>query len=89
MSTMPRLKISKPLTDRAQEALANYFRIWWSALELAPGYNRDVRGIFVMLGLIRPKGKPALTPLGTEVIKFITADDRPKYPHKKTKVRAR
>ena len=80
---------SVPLSDKAIEALAYYFMFWWAVLALKPGNNRSVRSLLAHHGLIEPKGKLALTPLGKKVLDFCQADGRPKYPKKRPAKRSR
>ena len=59
------------LSERDTEALAGFFLIWWAALVLAPRNNREVRSVLVDLGLVKPKGRLALTERGERALAHI------------------
>jgi hypothetical protein len=71
------------LTDREQEALAYFWVIHWFALALSPGTQRNLRGLMQNLGLVKPKGKLALSPVGKQIVAFAKAEGRPRYPKKR------
>ena len=50
------------------QALADYFAIWWYVLVLSPNDHRHIRGMFVDLGFVRPRGKLTLTARGKRII---------------------
>ena len=70
------------LSDREIEALAYFFLIFWCAVVLAPGKQRQLRATMVSLGLVEPRGPLKLTRLGLRVIAFAKDERRPRYGRK-------
>ena len=57
------------MTGKEFDALASFWAMFWAALVLNPRNLRDVRGIMVSVGLVKPRGKLALTPMGRRIMK--------------------
>lgn len=62
------------MTDKEFDALASFWAMFWAALVLNPRRLQNVRWMMVRLGLVKPRGRLALTPLGKRIIKRFQED---------------
>lgn len=68
-----KLKAPESLKNREQKMLSQLFLFWWAVVVLAPGQQRQVRGLLAKLGFVERKGKLALTPMGRRTLAFAQA----------------
>lgn len=73
------------LRDREIEGLAYFFAIWWAVVVLNPRGQQQMRALMVSFGLVKPRGRLALTAAGHRVMEFCKSDGRPKYHAPKRK----
>jgi hypothetical protein len=59
-----RARKSQRLNSADIEALACFFAFFWAVVVLNPREQQSIRAIMRRLGLVRPKGKLALTSRG-------------------------
>lgn len=62
------------MTKKEFDALASFWAMFLVALVLNPRNLREVRAMMVILGLVKPRGKLALTPMGRRIIKRFQED---------------